>query len=117
MLDAIERRLAELEAADGMTRFVWVDMFAASQTLLAGAFKSPDVTKEGDLEGYLARKEDTDSIFDDALDAVGEILLYCSPLTGEWLAPPHEFLQAGRGPPPAEWMRKGPGAMTRAWCM
>jgi hypothetical protein len=38
MLDAIERRLAELEAADGVTRYVWIDMFAASQTLLAGEF-------------------------------------------------------------------------------
>ena len=46
-----------------------------------------------------------------------ELLLYCSPLTGEWRAPNHLLLLAERGTPPAEWMRRGPGAMTRAWCM
>ena len=40
MLDAIERRLAELEAADGVTRYVWIDIFAASQTLLSGEFEA-----------------------------------------------------------------------------
>jgi len=60
MLDAVERTVAKLEAADGRRRFVWVDMFCASQTLLAGVFRDPAVTKEADPAGYAARKEDTD---------------------------------------------------------
>jgi tetratricopeptide (TPR) repeat protein len=117
MLDAIERTLAALEASDGRTRYAWVDMFCASQNLLAGVYRDPAVTREADPAGYAARKEDTDRIFEDALEAVDEILLYCSPLTGEWLAPSHPHLLPGRGEPPAGWVRRGPGAMTRAWCM
>ena len=33
-----------------------------------------------DPAAYRARKEDTDHIFDDALEAIGELLLYASPL-------------------------------------
>merc|ERR1740130_249687 len=65
MLDAIERLLAKLEAKDGWTRFVWVDMFCASQNLLAGVYRDAAVTKDSDPEGYRAREEDTDHIFDD----------------------------------------------------
>ena len=61
-------------AADGRRRYVWVDMFCASQNLLAGVYRDPAVTKQADPAGYAARKEDTDRIFDDALDAVDEIL-------------------------------------------
>jgi len=117
MLDAVERTVAKLEAADGRRRFVWVDMFCASQTLLAGVFRDPAITKEADPAGYAARKEDTDRIFDDALDAVDELLLYCSPLTGEWQAPLHLFLLPERGSPPANWLRRGPGSISRAWCL
>jgi len=116
MLDAVERALEELERADGRTRFVWIDMFCASQNLLAGVFRDDARFPKGTPE-YEARKEDTDHIFDDALRAVDELLLYCSPLTGAWRAPPHAFLLEERGAPPADWERSGPGAMTRAWCM
>ena len=115
MLDAIERRLAELEAADGVTRYVWIDMFAASQTLLAGEFDAGRYPRGS--EAHTARKEDTDHVFADAMAAIGEILLYCSPLTAEWRAPDQPFLLPERGAPPARWMRRGPGAMTRAWCL
>ena len=126
MLAAIERKVEELERADGVRRFVWVDMFAASQNLLAGRYLPATEAaraelKQNDLAAYRARKEDTDTIFDDAIDAVGtsvpkEILLYLSPLTGEWRAPDQPYLLPDRGSPPANWMRKGPGAITRAWC-
>ncbi len=66
MLDAVERELARLEAADGVRRFVWIDMFCASQNLLAGTFM-PDDAAELDQAAYLTRKEDTDHIFEDAL--------------------------------------------------
>jgi len=36
LLAAIERVLAKLEAADGKRRYVWVDIFCASQNLLQG---------------------------------------------------------------------------------
>jgi tetratricopeptide (TPR) repeat protein len=102
-----------------------VRRFCASQNLLAGAYLPPqadrDALKAADPDGYAARKEQTDSLFDDAIAAVGasapkEILLYLSPLTGEWEAPRHQYLLPGRGEPPTGWMRKGPGAITRAWC-
>ena len=115
MLDAIERRLAELEAADGVTRYVWIDIFAASQTLLSGEFDAGRYPRGS--EAHTARKEDTDHVFADAMAAIGEILLYCSPLTAEWRAPDQPFLLPERGAPPARWMRRGPGAMTRAWCL
>jgi len=115
MLDAIERRLAELEAADGVTRYVWIDIFAASQTLLSGEFDAGRYPRGS--EERTARKEDTDHVFADAMAAIGEILLYCSPLTAEWRAPDQPFLLPERGAPPARWMRRGPGAMTRAWCL
>ena len=115
MLDAIERRLAELEAADGVTRYVWIDIFAASQTLLSGEFDAGRYPRGS--EEHKARKEDTDHVFADAMAAIGEILLYCSPLTAEWRAPDQPFLLPERGAPPARWMRRGPGAMTRAWCL
>ena len=115
MLDAIERRLAELEAADGVTRYVWIDIFAASQTLLSGEFDAGRYPRGS--EAHTARKEDTDHVFADAMAAISEILLYCSPLTAEWPAPNQPYFLPDRGEPPAGWVRRGPGAMTRAWCL
>ena len=115
MLDVIERRLAELEAADGVTRYVWIDIFAASQTLLSGEFDAGRYPRGS--EEHTARNEDTDHVFADAMAAISEILLYCSPLTAKWRAPNQPFLLPERGEPPERWMRRGPGAMTRAWCL
>ena len=116
MLTAIQNKVSELEAADGRRRFVWVDMFAASQTLLAGEFRDEASHPKGS-PGYKERKEDTDTIFDHALDAIEELLLYASPLNEQWRAPQHPYLLPDIGDPPPDWMRRGPGAMTRAWCM
>ena len=63
---------------------------------------------------HAARKEDTDKLFDGALEATDEIIIYLAPLTGEWPAPPHPFLRGDLGTPPAGWMRSGPKAITRA---
>merc|ERR1712137_2630 len=52
-----------------------------------------------------------------AIDAVNEILFYIAPLDGKWKAPPHPYLLAEQGEPPANWMRQGPAALTRAWCI
>ena len=126
MLAAIERTLAPLEAADGVVRYVWVDMFAASQNLLAGRYLPTTAEARAELKranaaAYRARKEDTDTIFELAIEAVAssharEVVLYLSPLTGEWRAPNHPYLLPERGEPPADWVRTGPGAITRAWC-
>ena len=119
MLAAIDDVVRPLEADNG-ERHVWVDMFCASQNLLAGVYRTPSITKESEPAGYLARKEDTDRIFDDALEAVSEVYFYCSPLVGEWEAPPHPFLspqRAARGAPPQPWVRRGAAAITRAWCL
>ena len=116
MLAAIDDVVRPLEEASG-ERHVWIDMFCASQNLLAGVYRSPSITKESDPAGYLARKEDTDRIFDDALEAVSEVYFYCSPLVGEWDAPPHPFLSPQReakGAPAQPWVRRGAAAITGA---
>ena len=48
---------------------------------------------------------------------MSEILFYMEPLAGEWAAPPHPFLLAEQGEPEAGWVRSGPAALTRAWCI
>ena len=39
------------------------------------------------------------------------------PLAAEWAAPPHPFLLEEQGEPAARWVRRGPAALTRAWCI
>ena len=85
MLFAIEGKVAAL-AEDGRTRYVWIDMFCASQNLLAGTFLPLDETareqlKATDLIDYKARKEQTDRIFEDAFSFAGEILFASPPWT------------------------------------
>ena len=124
MIASIEGLVRRLEAEpDAERRYIWVDMFCASQNLLGGVFLPADEAekeklKKTDEASYKARKEDTNNIFDDAIAAVGsskpcEIFLYLSPLAAEWAAPPHAFLLPDRGEPPANWMRRGPGSITR----
>ena len=118
MLDAVERGIQRLEAeAGGEGRvLVWIDMFCASQNLLGGVYRD-DANHPKGSPGYKARKEDTDHIFDDALAAVSVVIFYLSPLEGEWQAPPHAYLADDRGEPLAGWIRHGPNAVTRAWCL
>ena len=84
VLAALRRALPRLAAGGaaggGDQQAVWVDMFCASQNLLAGAYRDPAITKESDPAGYAARKEDTDRVFDDAFEPVREVILYASPL-------------------------------------
>ncbi|KAL1515349.1 hypothetical protein AB1Y20_001979 [Prymnesium parvum] len=117
MLAAIERKVESLEREDGRTRYVFIDIFCASQNLLAGAFHSPHVTKEADPRGYAERQEDIGGVMDGAMAAADEMLFYCSPLTEAWEAPRDPFLLPGRGEPPEQWTRRGPCAVTRAWCV
>ena len=91
-------------------------MFCASQNLLAGKYRDDARYPKGTDE-YKARKEDTDSIFDDALAAVADIIFYASPLVGEWVAPEHPFLQPEHAAAAHPWTRVGPAAVTRAWCL
>ena len=39
------------------------------------------------------------------------------PLAAEWAAPPHPFLLEEQGEPAVSWVRRGPAALTRAWCI
>ena len=100
MLDAVERGIKRLEAERGGKGrvLVWIDMFCASQNLLGGVYRD-DANHPKGSPGYKARKEDTDHIFDDALDAVSVVIFYLSPLEGEWKAPPHAYLADDRGEP------------------
>ena len=124
MLASIEGLVRRLEAEpNAERRYAWIDMMCASQNLLGGVFLPADEAererlKTDDPAAYRARKEDTNNIFDDAIAAVGsskpcEIFLYLSPLAAEWAAPPHAFLLPERSDPPADWMRRGPGSITR----
>ena len=112
MLGAIADAAPRL--ASGGDARLWVDMFAASQNLLAGAFR--DAAHPKGSAGYAARKEDTDTIFDNALLAVRSVVFYCSPLVGEWVAPEHGFLSPERDERGVEhpWRRHGPAAISRA---
>ena len=51
------------------------------------------------------------------IDAVDETFVYVEPLAGEWRALQHPFLLAEQGEPEAGWVRSGPAALTRAWCI
>jgi len=80
-------------------------------------YRDTNITKTSDRDGYQARKEDTDRIFDDALSVITHIVFYLAPLRGNWPAPEHPYLADDRGDPPAGWIRAGPAAATRAWCL
>jgi len=51
------------------------------------------------------------------IDAVDETFVYVEPLAGEWRALQHPFLLAEQAAPAEGWMRRGPSALTRAWCI
>ena len=128
MLKAIMRASARLNdeargspPSSSSCTYAWIDLFCASQLLLAGAFKDKSITRESDLSGYLARKEDTANIFEHAIQTTSTIVFQCSPLIGKWDAPPHPYLWEERernGPKrPKPWVRQGPIAISRAWCL
>ena len=83
---------------------MWIDIFCASQNLLQGVIKDPAMSS-------------AEVGIEDAISTVGELLFYMEPLAGEWAAPPHPFLLAEQGEPEAGWVRSGPAALTRAWCI
>ena len=99
-----------------MRRYVWLDMCAASQNLLQGNFRDEENHPPG-TPGHYARREPLELGLGGAVDAADELLLYATPLTAKWTAPPHPFMLAERGEPPSDWTRRGPYAMTRGWCI
>ena len=99
MLFAIERKVEALEKLDGRRRYVWIDMFCASQTLLAGTCSPDDggkKLKDSNPVDYGKRKEQTDKLFDGAIAAVSEVLFYCSPLADEGRSTHHYLLPGPR---------------------
>ena len=116
----IVRQNTQDEESVSGKRFVWIDAFCASQNLTIGTYLPQDREKRRELKAddpaeFAALREDK-SMFSDVADSVSELFFFCCPLTGEWYAPPHPYLQEGRGNPPADWVRKGPVAITRGWC-
>jgi len=107
-------RLAAGGAAGGERQAVWVDMFCASQNLLAGAYRDPAITKESDPAGYAARKEDTDRVFDDAFEPVREVILYASPLCAARDSTPRAPSPSPRPPPAREASTRAPTRAGRA---
>ena len=105
LLHAVERVLAKLET-DGTRRYVWIDILCASQNVIQGVIKDPAMTIADEVG------------IEDAISTAGELLFYMEPLnTAKWPAPPHLFLLAEQGEPAEGWMRQGPAALTRAWCI
>ena len=103
LLHAVERVLAKLET-DGTRRYVWIDILCASQNLLQGVIKDPAMSS-------------AEVGIEDAISTAGELLFYMEPLSGEWRAPAHPCLLAEQGEPAEGWVRRGPAALTRAWCI
>ena len=103
LLHAVERVLAKLET-DGTRRYVWIDILCASQNLLQGVIKDPAMSS-------------AEVGIEDAISTADELLFYMEPLSGEWDAPAHPFLLAEQGEPAEGWVRRGPAALTRAWCI
>jgi hypothetical protein len=58
-------------------------MLCASQNLLAGKYEDVEAFPRGSA-GHAARKEDTDNLFDGALESCDELIFYLSPLVDEW---------------------------------
>ena len=130
VVNAIGRVVDRIHAdEEECTRYFWIDMYCASQNLLGGKYFASEEEKmrlkgiPGQAE-YLRRKEDTDSLFEDAVYKTRRIVFFCSPLIDEWKAPPHVFLSAEHeqqfghlrsGDTP--YMRRGPFSITRAWCL
>ena len=111
---AVETKLTELEAKDGARRFCWVDMYAASQNLLAGTFRDAAVTKER-TRGYgRARRTPTTSLATPWRRWTSS----CSTRARCWRSGrrrtrsccPSVASRPRRG-------RAGPGRITRAWCL
>ena len=113
---AVERSVNRLHA-DETEQFVWMDVLCASQNLLNGRYEDTDNYPRG-TEGYAARKEDMDHLFDNAMKECSSIICHLAPLIDEWRVPPQQpYLRADFGDPPSHWNRKGPRAMSRAWCI
>ena len=84
---------------------MWVDILCASQNLLQGVIKDPDLSS-------------AEVGIEDAISTASELLFYMEPLSDEeWAAPAHPYLLGEQGEPAAGWMRRGPAALTRAWCI
>ena len=122
MLYAIIRRVEALEKEDGRRRYVWIDMFCASQNLLAGAFLPIDPTEREALKAsnpdeYGRRKEQTDKLFDGAIDSVNEIFFYRSAARRRVARATASLPAARPRRATGRLDRRGPGAGTRAWCV
>ena len=84
---AIETAAARVQARDrGRAPLFWLDMFCASQNLLAGTYQDEVLTRQYKASSpsdsgyatlqarYKATKEDTDNIFGDAIEATRTIV-------------------------------------------
>ena len=105
LLETVERVLARLEATDDRRRYAWIDILCASQNVMRRVIKDPAMTIADEVG------------IEDAISTASELLFYMEPLAGEWAAPPHRFLLAEQGVPAGGWVRSGPAALTRAWCI
>ena len=97
LLEAIDETVDSLQEVDGVERRVWIDLFSASQNLLAGAYQGPKVAAAAEREWLHARRQESSQVFEQALASANEFYFCASPLVGRWEAPRHAFID-GRNP-------------------
>jgi len=119
LLRASIRTLRRQEQLHGRGRKLFIDLFGASQNLICGRYGRHGAGREG------ARAEDYDATFESVFDVCDTVVLHLSPLAvgAQWPAPldthrvVHQYLDESMGSPEVGWMREGPVALTRAWCV
>ncbi len=119
LLRASIRALRRQEAMHGVGRKLFIDLFCASQNLIAGRYGRQGGAREG------ATAEDYDASFESVFEVCDTVVLHLSPVApgARWAAPvdthrqAHQFLDERRGAPEPGWVREGPVALTRAWCV
>lgn len=127
VLQSAERALRRLShGATGSTPRIWIDVFCASQNLLAGRYQEPharSLPRDGaEYAEYMRgteywRRKEEDHTMERAVGGARTIVLACSRLVEPWLAPPHAMLSPDAPAPASGWERRGPVALGRAWCL
>ena len=119
--DLLKSAISVLRAQEqqhGGARYLFLDLFAASQNLISGRY--------GRLGGERdqATSEDYDLTFEQAFMKMDTVAVLLTPLFGEpWLAPldtqrvVHGYLDEALAQPTERFECHGPMALTRAWCI
>ena len=112
LMTAVETQLQEMDEAQldaSEKRFIWIDLFAVSQGLLAGAYPG-------------RQEQELGLILDEAFASVRDVLVWASPLAGAWTATADGVPLFSEAAPQAAQDgdgddTSGPVVLSRAWCL